>query len=415
MNKRKIGLVNLQYIDNYGAVLLAYALQTAIERLGYEVEIIDYRKKSEVQTKDIFYYINRLIELGAGGTYRAIVRRLKGRKNLSVNISSPKKKKRFEDFRERYLKRSEVFYCQNNEKIQFYDAYVVGSDAIWKPSRISSNESDVFFLNFTLENPNCIRVAYAASFVTNDQDELIGISEKLKNLIPNFDAVSIREESSIPFAQHYFDKIIEWCIDPTLLLDRQDYDALIVKAGITDITGKDYIYLYLFEDNEEAFKMANYYSKEMNLPIVCQCQAPYKIDNLLCYSGDDGPVEFLYRIKKARLVITDSFHGTVFSILYHKDFFSFSRGTISYRMQEWLSKLDLMDNYVDKFQPDSLTSSCIDYDRIDKLIEEWRNHSMDYLMNALSESRGGGYRLPVIIVFFDGFVAAPCCESEVAA
>jgi hypothetical protein len=378
---KKVGILNVQWVDNYGAVLLAYALQTGIENLGYDAEIIDYRPIVPVQHQSFFA---KLKSNGLKGicnkAWNKIVKR-EGTK--SVFISSQNKKEAFDNFRKKYLHRSKIYNTITTEDNLDYNTYVVGSDVVWKPDRICSHESDVYFLNFT-EGKECHRITYAASIGTDDKEKLAGVKDKLKNLIQKFDCVSLREKTSIPFVQSLYNKEISWCIDPTMLLTAEDYDTLISQSS-KSIEQGEYIYVYLFEDNEETYKLVNKLSKKMNLPVVCQCSNPDKIDMLKEYSEEDGPLEFVNRIKNAKLVVTDSFHGTVFSIIYNRDFYTISRGKISIRMQDLLTRLNLMNRYIPDPTKFNMNLSSVDYYNVDSIIDEWKKESIDYLKNALMD------------------------------
>ena len=146
------------------------------------------------------------------------------------------------------------------------------------------------------------------------------------------------------------------------------------------------------------------------MPVACQCPAPDKIDNLLEYSRDDGPLEFVNRIRNASLVITDSFHGTVFAIIYRKDFYTLSRGKISIRMQDLLTRLGLMSRFIGNDSNVSYTQA--NYQNVDKIIEEWREESMNYLVKNLT---GGGYRKEIILIYILCHFYALPRENEVAA
>ena len=385
--KKKVGILNVQWVDNYGAVLLAYALQVSIEKLGYQAEIIDYRPVSNELPKNFIGKIkSSFIKYGIKGVFiKAWNKFVKRKKAFSVNFSSEDKKKNFEVFRTDYLKRSKVYHeITVDDKLE-YDIYVVGSDVVWKPDRILSKESDIYFLDFT-EGLNCRRVAYAASIGTDNQEILESLKNKYKKMIQKFDCVSMRENASISFMQLLYGKEISWCIDPTLLLCREEYDNIIVQE-MENQKCDEYIYVYLFEDNDSAFDMVNSYSRKRNLPVVCQCTSPDKIERLQEYSFNDGPVEFVNRIKNAKLVITDSFHGTVFSIIYQKEFFTISRGKISVRMQDLLTRLNLMERYVAEPCREVVNVSEVDYSHVEKIIDKWKKESIDYLNTALSGGR----------------------------
>lgn len=385
---KKIGILNVQWVDNYGAVLLAYALQESVERLGYQAEIIDYRPLPAHITKSSLLkrLSQRIAKDGVKGLIYYFYRKVNKKKAYhNVNVSSEKKSQCFSNFRQQHLHRSKIYHTiTKNDELQ-YDAYIVGSDVVWKPERILSEEAEIYFLNFT-EGQVCRRISYAASLMTDDKNLLEQIKNKLEIYIQKFDYVSLRERSLIPFVEEVYKKPISCCIDPTLLLTASDYNKLI-PVELNNSLNEDYIYYYVFEDNDTAYKLVNEYSKRLNLPVVCQCVSPHKINRLLDFSCNDGPIEFLNHIKHAKFVITDSFHGTIFSIIYKKNFITLSRGRFSVRMNDLLKELDLLDHY---FTGHNILSNInqIDYTRIDNLIKGWKEESLNYLRKALNDGCG---------------------------
>lgn len=392
-----VGILNIQEVDNYGAVLLCFALQKAIEDLGYKVRVIDFRPVDI--NKSVGYgkrLLKKIKKKGFVGTSVAIIRKLSRKGKVGVNISSDLKKERFEQFRETYLKRTPIYNGMSLTDSPLFKTYVVGSDVVWKPARVMSEEADTYFLTFT-EGLLCNRVAYAASIGTDDAKTLEKIAPLFQKYIEKFNYVSLRERTSISFVKELYNKDVTWCMDPTLLLRKEDYDRCF-SLDSKRIEG-DYIYFYLFESNEAVYKMVNEYSSELGIPVICQCDMPDRISNLKEFSSDDGPIDFISRIKNARMVITDSFHGTVFSIIYQKDFITLSRGNISIRMKDLLDRLNLLCRYVDTPETAHLILSPIDYVGITQIIDAWREESMDYLRKALEPKEiGGGYFEALITV-----------------
>lgn len=384
-----VGILNIQEVDNYGAVLLCYALQSTIENLGYKAEVIDFRP---ILPNESLSYIELLIkkvrEDGVLGASKAVVRKLSGQHRTGVNISSDLKKMRFEEFRKKYLNRTPIYRGHGTVDSPIFDTYVVGSDVVWKPARVRSDEAYTYFLDFT-DGLICNRIAYAASIGTDDSDTLSDIASLIQKHIMKFDYVSVREKTTVPFIKELYGGDVTWCIDPTLLLSQDDYDSCFALESDID-QGSEYIYLYLFDGNEAAYKMANRYSKAMGIPVICQCDNPEKINNLKEFSSDDGPIEFIQRVKNARFVITDSFHGTVFSIIYKKNFVTLSRGNISIRMKDLLNRLGLLGRYVENPETVDVELTSIDYSSVKLIIDAWREESMNYLKEALASKSIGG-------------------------
>lgn len=383
---KKVGILNVQHADNYGAVLLAYAIQTEIEYLGYNAEIIDFRPAG-VHHNFIHKSFEILKQDGCFKLFRKLQKKILYHHKTDAKVLIARKKA-FSDFRERYLNRSKVYYNVTDDRPLEYDIYVVGSDVIWKPARvISKTESDAYFLNFT-EGLPCKRIAYAASIGTDDNDVLRPLQDKIKNMIRKFDSISLRENTSVPFIRSLYGKSVTWCIDPTMLFNADFYNKLLIEnnQSISNIAD-DYIYLYVLGNNEQAYLMANQLSHIWNIPVVCDAPSPQLIDNVILNIQKDGPLDFLNRIKNAKVVITDSFHGTVFSIIFHKDFYTYSRGTISIRMQDLLEKLNLTNRYVDSEKLAIQQFTPVEYSNVDNIINDWKKESVKFLNDALSQTK----------------------------
>ena len=370
----KVGILNVQYVNNYGAVLLCYALQEAVKKLGYKSEVIDYRP-TQFTNNGLVGKIKNI------GLLRNLKDNLKSKvkgNQRSVNNNTYKKDKNFYKFKNNYLNRSSIYETSDDMKNLNYDAYIVGSDVVWKPGRINSEECDVYFLAFTKEK-ECKRLAYAASIGTDDKELLDRVSNKISSKISIFDSVSTREKTTVPYLESLYNKKVQWCIDPTLLLEKVDYERIVPD----ECPNENYIYLYMFENSNEAYKLANEYSKKLGLPVICQCGNPDKLDNVLQCSRDDGPIEFMNRVKNASFVITDSFHGMVFSVIFEKEFITLSRGNISIRMQDFLERIQLTDRFKSLDNTKFKNPETIDYEKVNDIINIWRKESFNYLNDSL--------------------------------
>lgn len=394
--KDGVGILNVQEVDNYGAVLLCYALQETIENLGYDAWVIDYRPAGEQKHGMVRRISNKLKSEGIRGVIDVALRKSLKDSGVNVNRSSDEKKRNFENFRKEYFNRTPVYKGMNAPDSPIFRTYVVGSDVVWKPDRVRSYESDVYFLKFT-DGLECNRIAYAASIGTADEQQLSEVADKFSDCVQRFDSISLREASSVPYVQNMVDKKVVACADPTLLIDKEIYDNIANSGLVT--SAQKYIYFYMFGDDPLAYEYVNRCSKTMNLPVVCQCNTPESVNNVLEYSGNDGPSEFLSRIRNAEYIITDSFHGTVFSILYHKDFATLSRGNISTRMEDLLERLNLKSRFVENPEITGVLEPISNYEKIDANIADWRDESIMFLANAL-DTRGGGTRFALIVVSF---------------
>lgn len=378
---RRIGILNIQHGDNYGAVLLAYALQRTLESLGYNAQIIDYRPEPVPEHSSLFKRVHIVWKRdGITGVIKKIKKKIIGKIKPQPMEPFHKKQERFERFRLDYLDRSRIYKEITPYDVLPYDTYIVGSDVIWKPLRIVNEEAQVYLLEFTDGKP-CRRIAYAASIGTDNETILNTLAERYKNGISRFDRISMREKTSIDFLNRFTDKRITWCADPTLLLDKREYELLIKDQKTRN---QNYIYVYLFEDKPQVYHLINQISEAQNRKVICKCPNPDALNHVSIVTQEDGPLEFLERIRDSDLVITDSFHGTVFSILFEKRFYTVSRGDISIRMEDLLERLDLKHRYITSPEKFILQEEDnMNYKKVKRKIHIWREESIAFLNTSI--------------------------------
>ena len=336
MNK-KIGILTStqSFGDNYGAVLQAYALSTCIRELGCDPNIIRYKVEGE--------YVNHSAP---------IVKRLQstlfnpnmslhGKKTLVMNkVLRRSVSPVFSDFTKKYLQFYNEEYLTNTQLKDNpppFDAFVTGSDQVWNPV-IHGNKNDPgYFLDFVPEGIN--RIAYAPSMGVDKIPE--NCKSDLKGYLDKFAHLSIREKSGADIIKECCGMDIPVMLDPTMLLNAEQWDKVAVKPQNLP---EKYIFCYKFGKSKKMDKTIRQISKEYKLPIVAAPASPevkFKADYSI------GPAEFLGAIKNATLVCADSFHATVFSVIYKTPFFIFPRHSetgkinMNSRMQNILEMLSL--------------------------------------------------------------------------
>ena len=310
----KIGILTLPLHTNYGGIMQAYALQQVLNRLGHEAVLINLPITRLKKTEKVKEYVKRLIKrflllkpipLNAWPNLkeRAIIAQHINpfiQQNLSVIECSDRK---------------DLSSLTKKEKIE---GYVVGSDQVWRPFYSPSVSS--FFLDF-LDGQNIKRVSYAASFGIDSWPFSDDDSDKFGELIKKFDAVSLREDSAVPLCKKYWN--IDACLvlDPTLLLDKQDYVKLCNLKS--DTTNKE-VMVYILDKSLEKTHIANRVSELVGLPVV-NVMAKEIYWNVGSRRLEDCVVppisEWVKGFMDAEFVVTDSFHGMVFSILFRKPLF----------------------------------------------------------------------------------------------
>ncbi|MED4600761.1 polysaccharide pyruvyl transferase family protein [Paenibacillus validus] len=357
----KVGIFTFHDADNYGAVLQAYALQETVKFLTNDVEIVNYKQPYIIDK----YKVVRINNSSLLKLIRSIISTLIRYKDTS------RKKEAFNNFRKRYLNISEEIYKEKNE-IKGYDIYISGSDQVWNPE--ITNFDEVFFLKFSNEGR---KISYAASI---GRDE---ISEKekdfLKNNIKNLDLISVREDSALKILNGLTENRVERVLDPTLLADTKIWDELICGKS-----ANEYLLVYTVGPIGNVMEIANYIAKKMGIKIINITDKimikKYNVKTL----RDIGPESFVGLFKNATFIITNSFHGTAFSIIFNKDFLTIPHKTGGTRMIDLLNLLKLDARIINnQMKIDDYLEQKIDYTVTNKILNEEKEKSLEFLKNAI--------------------------------
>ena len=375
---QQVGIINFQYSDhNYGAVLQAAALEHVVRNKGFFVEHIDFISAPETKKNPIVFA--KIISKKTGLT--KLIKTILGKKIVIKHDVSNHQV--FEDFRKVWINRTKRFdslESLKNERLEF-DAVIVGSDQVWRPTMYNRIiDYKVYFLSFLPST--CKKISYAASFGVDYweiTDKLV--TADIANLVHDFDAVSVREESGISICKNIFQEDSTHVLDPTLLAGRDFFDGIIASEVRIDSTPKQIVYYkldvdYSFTSNIEQFGLYND-KKVTNIYYN-------RFENRYAYYSVG---QWLSNIKESEIVITDSFHCVCFCIIYHKDFIccvNESRG-IS-RLKSLLMMIGIEDricssddNFIDtykKLRP-------INYTKVDAILSNERLISDEFLINSL--------------------------------
>lgn len=303
----KIGIITLPPSFNYGNILQAWALQTILERMGNNVTIVigePIHYKIPV-LKIPFIYLNRFIH-----------KYICGKKNLLVFEEKAKMKmyQYTECFIQQHLHicKFSSFYDINESD---FDAFVVGSDQIWR--KRYNRDITTRYLSFAKEW-RVKRVAYAASFGTSIWEYTDDETMECSKLLRLFDGISVREKNGVDLIKEKFHQDALHVLDPTLLLNKEDYLILLESKSVPHSDGD--LLCYFLEDYEEKEKIARQYALEHELKPF-KVYSKHKNPNLPIEQRIQPPVEsWLRGFYDAKMVITDSFHATVFSIIFKKPF-----------------------------------------------------------------------------------------------
>jgi len=375
----RIGILTLPPHANYGGILQAYAMQTVLERMGHDVVVFNKPIKKQVMPfpMSFLHYIVRFIKKYVFKKPNIYV--FKEQKIYKYQKANTLYTNAFVD-KHLHNKIVDTLGDIKNE----YDAIIVGSDQVWRKiyfngSWEKSNPDDAY-LAFT-NDWNIKRIAYAASFGVDylelDDTDIL----KCKDAIQKFKAVSVREKTGVDICKNHFNLDAKWVVDPTLLLDVSDYLTL-AKDNNSLFTGK-YILKYALDESEGIYGLARKLEEQKGFPM--KELKTHEKDSLSEISNcTRRPVEeWLYAFAHAGYILTDSFHGTVFSILFHKQFTVIAnkeRGIT--RFTSLLSMFGLEDRLI--FSPNEYKQLLdIDYDKVDIRLEQRRSEALDFISKAL--------------------------------
>ena len=383
-SEKKIALLNIQQCNSHGAVLLAYALEKILISGGYEVQNINYKYAGRIVEKSLLKKI-----------YKTIIYKCKkqwhlgdsNRKVLGMPIKSEYslQKQKFDEFRKNNLHLTRKISDVYDSILQQFDIFIVGSDVVWKPEIVACEDREIYFLRSVPEN--ALKIAYAASIGTDDEEILQKFDQKYQGAFDKFDYISVREQSMIPFLKKYTIKNIVNVIDPVFLLEPDDYIS-IEKDSLRNVHKKTYVYVYLIGANETAVREANKFAKKHSLSILLDLNESFQYSELVTVNAESaisaGPAEFLYNIRNAEYVITDSFHASSFSLIFNINFCVFKRGKISVRMSDLLSKFKLKNRMYDGMIPENN----IDWSTVNEKIRDERNKGMKFLLDSIGDKYG---------------------------
>lgn len=350
----KIATLTFHRALNYGAVLQTYALQKTLIGLGYDTEVLDYRSEFIEH-----HYAPDKISNYFTPKKMAIL--------ILLNGCSVVKRSQFESFVNNNIKMSKTVYDKNNivESEKIYDSFLVGSDQVWNYRTTGFDKC--YYLNFIKNKEK--KMSYAASVGLSQIPE--DVEGEYKKLLKPFNKISVREqEGNDLLSQILSREDIETVLDPTMLLDASEWSTLCVPCN----TPKKYILVYLLSENRKIVKFAKKLAKKTGYEII------YINNQLLKRSGfinkrDVTPENWLYLFKNADYIVTNSFHGTVFSIIFRKVFWTDylpTRANVNSRITTLLGNLGLKERIISEgCDVDILT---IDYklpsEKLDALIDK---------------------------------------------
>lgn len=346
MSQKKVGILTFHDADNLGAVLQAFALQTTLEnKCGAKAEVIDYKCDKISATKKV----------NKPNGLKAVI------KFPFMMVYYFIKRRGFDKFRSRKLKRSQEYSLKNIKTSACkYDILISGSDQVWNTE--CSGDDYTYFLDFA--DNNVKKISYAASIGTHKYTPQE--SEKIVPLLKGLDAISVREESAVNELERIAVDGATVHPDPVVLLKPEEWESYKTKR----LCKKPYVLVYLVLPDETVLKCAQQYAEKHNLKVICNKKS---IDFIL----HNSPAEFLSWVYNAECVFTNSFHGTAFSLLFNKPLASdveLLSGGINNRVYDFLKKNNALDCVLNK------TDVKVTKPDVQALLDELRRSGIDYLI-----------------------------------
>lgn len=389
----KIGIVTYVKCDNYGAELQAFALHWKLNSMGYDAEVIDLEKRNIDMKKNPDVIKGAIFQrIKKEGLLKAIIsiskkifevrKRIQAEKRFAAQKAN--KHKLFEAFFEHKVRHSANHYSLDEISTTTdlpYDTYIAGSDQIW--NYIHTDRLDVYFLMFA-NKFNAKKISYAASVSIYD------IPEKwrpaYKTYFENIDIISVRELHGADLVKKYSNKTAEVVLDPTFLLNREDW---LREVAVSPETNEDYLLVYTLSGSPHIRKMALNIAQKHNWKV-------YNIKSNYVPEPDDGvkhfyeigPAEWVGLWSKAKFIVTDSFHGTAFSINFNVPFVTLvnPNSMMNSRVLSILKITNLENRIVYDTNDDCERERVLDLDfaPVNRIINQWREKSMQFLSQALN-------------------------------
>ena len=379
--------INYDYHD-YGGMLQAFATQRFLEKQGIDSDAINFDNvKGDISRRKWKYFLSNMMDISiVKEKSRLIEKKIMQKTNARLKAQMAERDNAFDKFCTSHFKVSRPFASWEDmakASQKEYDAVIVGSDQLWLPSNVMA---DYYTLNWVPEKVK--KIAYATSFGIGNIPQKY--KEMYRQYLTRIDYLSARETSGQEIISELTDRSVPLVNDPALLLDANGWDEVIKDKPIIN---DKYIFCYFMGDNPEQRDFVKRLAKEKGLKIVALLHLDQFIETDEHYADytpwNISPADFVNLVKYAEYVCTDSFHGTVFSIIYSRNFFTFKRFnkkaslSTNTRITSLLTRVGLMDRLVvnlDK-RPDNIN----DWRKIQECVSDFRTASGSWLIESINK------------------------------
>lgn len=373
----RIGIITIHRLVNFGTALQAYALQYYLQKeTGHQIEIIDY-----IFPNSFHHERKRLIK------------KIRGYVRIILDYMFEKKYEythKFLEFQKEYFNLSVQHYTNVtslSENPPLYDIYITGSDQVWNTKTVKNDPN--FYLCFVPQNKP--KIAFSACFSNNKIDNRYKSS--IKKRLSDYKYIGVREKSAVDIIRDLeLPKNIVLCntCDPTLLLSKEDYSEIASESKL-DIKGNYilvYIMMYAFNPYPALSNILEQIQKETGLPIVVIGDSKFRYKGKYKFIKGIGPIDFLWLFEHASYVITSSFHGTMFSLIFRKPFTAISPNTGDCRIKDVLEDIGLTRNLIFNNNENPELEITSPYtNQVEDKLEKFINTSKDFLKTAIMNSQ----------------------------
>lgn len=387
--KKIVGIVSCYFKNNYGSVLQAYATKRILDKNNIANETINIDKNIDFKIGKIKFYFSQIFNFN-------FIKQKYGMIKLRIYIILKKDLKRkirlrnnkFQEFRKEFnlSLKARTYKELNTMSQKRYSDIIVGSDQLWLPINIIAN---YYTLNWVPEEIN--KISYSTSFGISSIPKKY--HQKYKYFLKRLNHISVRELEGVNLVKNLTNIDAQLVCDPTILLTKEEWNQIASKNTIIN---DKYILCYFLGNNIEHRKFAERLKEKTGLKIVSLNHADEYVKYSEQYADiipyNIGPREWLNLIKNADYICTDSFHGTVFSLLFNKRFFNFRRYSskikehTNTRLDSLLTILDVSNKFILTGNEDieEILQYKIDYNKVNSNLELFRKKSQEWLLSSLT-------------------------------
>lgn len=371
----RIGIITIHRLTNFGTALQAFALQRYLQKTtSYKTEIIDYIFPNTFH-KD----------------KKTIIKVIRGWARIVLDYLFEKKykcKKKFREFQNKYFDLSENTYpniqsLNNNPPL--YDIYITGSDQVWNTRTVKNDPN--FYLCFVPKDKP--KIAFSACFANDSLDDKY--KNSVRDRLSDYKYIGVREKSAVDIINDLHiskDILVRNTCDPTMLLSKEDYKEISSESKIK-IEGNYilvYMLMYAFNPYPALENILKKIEVQTGLPIIVIGDHRFRYKGKYKFIKGIGPSDFLWLFEHASYVVTSSFHGTMFSLIYRKPFISISPYTGDSRIKDILEEIGLTSNLVyNNSENPNITTTDPYTENVERKIKNFIDASKNFLNTAVSQ------------------------------